>query len=111
MASLLSYSQCTPFDYKSQTYNIFKSKYKNLRYSLSPASVYKLQADDLANLPGLSFKLFGSTDYWRILLDYNGLYDPLNDLYPGLVLNVPSRSDLLTLLSSKDESIKKSFTF
>jgi hypothetical protein len=56
-------------------------------------------AKDVANLPGISFNVYGTTDLWHIILAFNGLSDPLNDLYPGLVLNIPNKSDVLSLLS------------
>lgn len=99
MASILLWSSCTPYNTKSNTYNVFSSRYKNIRYNLRPYTTYTVTAKDVANLPGISFNVYGTTDLWHIILAFNGLSDPLNDLYPGLVLNIPNKSDVLSLLS------------
>lgn len=99
MSSILLWSSCTPYNTKSNTYNVFGSRYKNIRYNLRPYSTYVVTAKDVANLPGISFNVYGTTDLWHVILSFNGLSDPLNDLYPGLVLNIPNKSDVLALLS------------
>lgn len=103
MPSILSFSQCTPYDYKSGQYNIFKSNYKSLRFLLPTYSTYVVGAEDCSNLPGISYKVYGTTDLWRVILDFNGLSDPLNDIYPGLTLNLPNKSDLLIALSGNED--------
>ena len=102
--SRYNWSNCTPYDFSAKAYNVFLSKYKNLRYVMNEVDQYVVSSDDIANLPGISFKLYGTTDLWRILMEYNGLSDPLSDIYIGLVLRVPDKSDILTLLSQNDET-------
>ena len=97
--SKLTYSECTPFNTKSKYYSPFKSNYKNLRYKLSSKQTYTVSTDDLANFVGISYKLYGTVDLWRVILDFNGLNDPISDLYIGQVLQIPSKTDILTLLS------------
>lgn len=107
MSSVLDWSACTPYNYKANSYNVFNSRYKNIRYRLHPYTTYTVKAQDMANLPGISFNLYGTTDLWHVLLSFNGLSDPLNDIYPGLVLNVPNKNDILVLLSQTSANSKK----
>lgn len=41
----------------------------------------------------LSYKIYGDTQYWWILLKYNNIID-LNDLYKGRVISYPSLNDI-----------------
>lgn len=98
--SLFLWSRCTPYNADAKMYQPFGSKYKNLRYLLKTSITYKVTAADMANLPGISYKVYGTVDLWRAILEYNGLSDPLNDIYAGLLLNLPDKSELLTVLSA-----------
>ena len=71
---------------------------------MNEQSQYVVTSEDIANLPGISFKIYGTTDLWRILLEYNGLTDPLSDIHVGLTLRVPDKSDILTLLSQSTDT-------
>lgn len=44
--------------------------------------------------PGLiSYDLYGSTEYWMVLLYYNNIVD-ISELAPGKILTYPSKEDL-----------------
>lgn len=107
MSSALRWANCTPFDTKSNTYSVFSSRYKNLRYKLHPESTYRVNQQDMANLPGISFNVYGTTDLWHAILSFNGLSDPLNDIYPGLVLQIPSKTALLSVLTFVNNTQRK----
>lgn len=100
----LTYSKCTPFNTKGKYYSVFKSTYKNIRYRMGTNQTYTVGVDDVANLPGISYKLYGTVDLWRVILEFNGLSDPINDLYVGQVLQIPSKTDVLSILSSSDST-------
>lgn len=110
MSSSLLWSNCTPFNYISGMYNVFNSKYKNLRYRLKPSSTYTVTQKDVANLPGISYNVYGTTDFWHVILVFNGLSDPLNDLYPGLVLQIPDKTSILTALTSDQGTTRNRVT-
>jgi hypothetical protein len=38
--------------------------------------------------------MYGSDQYWWILMKYNQVFDVFNDLYEGQVLSVPDRMDV-----------------
>lgn len=61
----------------------------------------QIDAEGAANLPGLAAKFLGSRYYWWVLLMYNGLYDPLNDIIPGAILKIPNPQQLNTYLQNR----------
>ena len=100
----LTWSSCTPYNSNVGGYNVFDSKYKNLRYKISSVKQYKVTSTDMANLPGISYVTYGTVDLWRAILEFNGLTDPLSDIYPGVVLRLPSKTALLSVLSESNSS-------
>jgi hypothetical protein len=87
------YSAYTPYD-NTGYYDIFQSGYKNVRFGMQPNQQFQLDNSTAYNLPGIAYALYGDTSLWYALLAYNGLNDPLTDVYPGLVLQIPAKSDL-----------------
>lgn len=98
MSSSLTWSLCTPYT-TTYGYDSFHSLYKNLRYRIKNHTTYKVTAADVANLPGISFNVYGTVDLWRVILEYNGLSDPINDVQIGMTLNIPDKSAVASLLS------------
>lgn len=85
-------------------YSVFKSAYKNIRFGVRVSQYITLSSADAANLPGLSFRLFNDTSLWRVLLAFNGLEDPLSDVYAGQKLAIPAKSDVIAYLSSQQKN-------
>jgi hypothetical protein len=104
-----NWSRYTPLD-NSGNYDKFKSGYKNLRFNVQPNTQIQLKSTDVANLPGLAFRLFGDTSLWRALLAYNGLSDPISDLAVGLVLRVPTKADVIAYLSKQQNNQQQTLT-
>lgn len=103
------YSSFTPAD-NTNYYDIFRSGYKNVRFNIQPNQQLQLDDSTAYNLPGLAYSLYGDTSLWYSLLAYNGLNDPLSDIYPGLVLNVPTKSDLVAYISRTQSATNTSVT-
>lgn len=101
MANSYDYSSYTPIDNTGSAYSVFKSAYKNIRFALSTAQTYPVDESDMANLAGIAFRLYGDVSLWRMLLAFNGLQDQVQEVYPGLVLNCPNKSDVIAYLSSQ----------
>jgi hypothetical protein len=95
------WSNYTPLDSTGNNYDKFKSAYKNVRFNVQPTTQIQLTATDMANLPGLAFRLFNDTSLWRALLAYNGLSDPLSDIAVGMVLMVPTKAALISYFSQQ----------
>ena len=56
-----------------------------------PASIKVVTHTVLAGetLSNIAFKYYGDSSYWMYIADYNSIYNPLFDLKPGDVLNIP----------------------
>ena len=98
------YTQFTPLDNTLSQYDIFKSAYKNIRFGVATTQKYKIKNSDVANLPGLSYRLFGTPNLWRVLLHFNGLNDPVSDIVVGMELNVPSKADIIAYISKQQNN-------
>ncbi len=98
------YGRYTPVDNTGREYSIFKSAFKNIRFALAYSSTYTITESDLANLVGIADKMYGDVSLWRVLLAFNGLQDPIQDIYPGLVLKIPSKSDIIAYISKQQNN-------
>lgn len=99
-----TWTECTPTNKYLDGYEPTLSTYCNIRFAVRTASTFTVTAANMSNLPGIAYITLGSTDYWRVLLDYNGLYDPLTDIYPGLVLKIPDKAALTSILGKTNNS-------
>lgn len=104
MAQNYSYSQYTPVTSDGRAWSIWRSAYKNIRFSLRLERVVTLTESDTANLPGISFRQYGTVDYWRILLHYNGLADPIQDVYAGMSFNLPTQASIVSWLTRQQNN-------
>lgn len=109
MATDYDYSRYTPIDNTGSNYDIFRSAYKNIRFGLTTTTKMTISEADQANLPGLSYRLYGDTSLWRILLRFNGISDAIQDVYPGLVLNVPDKASIINYLSRQQANRQLTF--
>ncbi len=55
-------------------------------YTVTEADIYR---PDL-----MSMRITGNINYAWIIFRFNGIMDPWNDIYPGLVLNIPNTYDI-----------------
>lgn len=82
--------------------NYSSARYKNIKFLLQAQRTYLVKQGDACNLPGIAFKEYGDKDYWWVIGLYNGIIDPIQDLTPGTLLQLPSITDINTLLSADD---------
>lgn len=80
--------------------NIWDAHFKNIHLWVPTAETITVDAEWEANLPGLAAAKLGSRYLWWALMMYNGLQDPIADMKPGKVLNIPDASALVTFLNS-----------
>ncbi|MNY52299.1 hypothetical protein D3C86_1879570 [compost metagenome] len=66
--------------------------------------VRPLSEADVANLPGLSFELYGVADFWRVLLAYNGLQDAIQDVYAGMQFQFPTKSSAISWMTQQQNN-------
>jgi nucleoid-associated protein YgaU len=110
MSNDYDYSRYTPVDNTGKAFTPFKSAYKNIRFALSVVGTYPVDESDMANLVGIAFKIYGDTSLWRMLLSFNGISNQVQDVYPGLILNYPSKSDVIAYLSKQQTNQTQTFT-
>ena len=79
-------------------YNIYDAKFKNVRFAVSVGKIITIDSGTEANLPLIAEREMGDQYLWWVLLDFNGLLDPIQDITPGRKLKIPDRAGLLSFL-------------
>ncbi len=77
-----------------------KSSYITNLPNLQVQEQYILQAADVPFPELLSYKKYGTTDYWWILLMFNGVIDPIKEMSAGKLWSIPTFSSIQTMLST-----------
>lgn len=103
------YSRYTPLDNTFDNYDIFRSAYKNIRFAIPFTDTVTINQTDIANLAGLSFRVYGKTSLWRLILAYNGLQDPIQDMWAGQILKLPSLGSIISYLNEQLHSKQETF--
>jgi hypothetical protein len=55
---------------------------------------YRVKSSDLLRPDIISYKCYGSVDYWWIILLVNNITNPFTDLVEGIILTIPSKLDI-----------------
>jgi hypothetical protein len=110
VSSDYDYSRFTPLDNTGTAYNFVKSAYKNIRFALPAVQTLVISDPDVGNLAGIAFRFYGDVSLWRMLLAYNGMQDPIQDMYPGQVLKLPAKAAVIQYLNSQLQSQQKTLT-
>jgi hypothetical protein len=105
-----NYSKYTPLDNTGDQYDVFVSGYKNIRFNIQQTSQLQLDNSTAYNLPGIAYQVYGDTSLWWALLAYNGLNDPLSDVYPGLVLLIPPKAQIQAYISRQSSGSTPTLT-
>lgn len=104
------YTRFTPLDNTGESYDFLRSSYKNIRFALPTAQTITVTEPDIANLAGLAYRVYGDTSLWRMILAFNGLNDPIQDMWPGQVLNLPSKPAIIAYLNEQTHTKQQTFT-
>ena len=111
--SIPSYSDVTPLTtlFSGVTdIDFLSSQYKNMRYSVSVDKVITIDAKYEANLPGLAFDYYADQEYWRAIMCFNGLIDPINDVCVGAQIGMPNKSSLDAFFAATSATINNTQT-
>lgn len=95
------YGKNTPADSSNRTKPPIVSGFRNIRYALDYAKTIVVTQADVGNLPGISYREYGTESAFHAILAYNGLTDPLTDLYPGVRLRLFTKASLDAYLSEQ----------
>lgn len=102
-----SYSDVTPIiQLMDGTYDldVQSSEYANVRWNVPVDRLVTITAPYVANLPGLAYDVYGNQDYWRAILAFNGLQDPISDVQVGVVIGLPNDAGLQAFLTRTKQS-------
>ena len=55
---------------------------------------YRVDSSDLPDPALISFKCYGTPDFWWLIMLFNGVENPLTELAEGILLEIPSRLDI-----------------
>jgi nucleoid-associated protein YgaU len=84
-----------------QDLDIFSARFKDIRFGVPSSVSVEVDSATEANLPGLADKYLGDQALWWIILEYNGLVDPIEDITPGTVLRIPERRSVIQYLDAR----------
>lgn len=93
----------------SSRWDLFLSSIANVKYNVPKAKSITLTAADAANLPGIAALHLGSRYLWYVLLHYNGLYNSVEDVTPGMTINIPDITSLLAYLKRNTSATSAGF--
>lgn len=110
MSTDYNYSRYTPLDSTGLDYDVLKSAYKNLRFSLATTRKHSVTSADMANLPGIAHVYYGDVSLWRAIMTFNGLDDAIQDVYPGMQLNLFDKSALIDFISKQQKNTQLTLT-
>jgi len=110
VSSDYDYSRFTPLDNTGKAYDVFRSAYKNIRFALPAVQSIVVTDPDIGNLVGIAFRVYGDVSLWRMIMAYNGMQDPIQDMYPGQVLKFPAKSSVIQYLNSQLQSQQPTIT-
>lgn len=94
----------SPVDTTGKRRSVFTSAYKNVRYALVFMKTVIVTQADIANLPGFAYDFYGDESAFHVLLAYNGLTDPITDIYVGLPLKLFTKASLDAYLASQTQN-------
>lgn len=87
-----------------QSLDLLGAKFNNLAMLIPSSRTIVVNSSAEANLPFLADKYMGTSSlFWAIAM-FNGIIDPINDVYIGRRLLIPARSAIISLLEAGSRS-------
>lgn len=74
------------FDFLKNSLSNFVMKYDH--------GEYRVGDDDIMRPELISFKVYGSVQYWWLICHVNKIYDIFNDIKSGMLLIIPNMIDI-----------------
>jgi hypothetical protein len=81
--------------------NFWDAPFKDIAFSVPSVETVMVDAQWTANLPGLAQEKLGSPFLWWAILMFNGLYDSIRDVQPGVQLRIPDRNRLMAFIQAR----------
>lgn len=70
---------------------------------------YIIRSPEEFAAPTLSYKFYGTVDYYWFLCWYNGIINPTRELKAGMEIKVPDYAQMVAYLSDVEKGTKQSF--
>lgn len=77
-----------PINNQSRTLDWLNAPYLKIN-EITSFTEYYIKNVEAYRADILSFKFYGTVDYWYVIPQYNGILNPLQDLHEGLKIKVP----------------------
>lgn len=84
--------------------NIYDAKFRDLRFAMVATRSIEVDASTEANLPGLAETYLGDQSLWWVILEFNGLLDPIQDIRAGVQLLIPERRAVIAFLEARENA-------
>jgi hypothetical protein len=84
--NVISVNETQEYDHLNNTLSRFVMSY--------PVSYYRIVEADVMRPDLISYKVYGTVDYWWIVLFVNDIEDPLDDITAGTILKIPNILDI-----------------
>ena len=97
-------SRYMPVNPDKDDLNFYDAKFANMRFSVAAGREIIVDASNEANLPGIAETYFGDQSLWWLILDYNGLIDPIQDIKVGTRLLLPERRSIIAFLEARESN-------
>lgn len=72
-------------------------------------TTYTISEDEEYNAPLLSYNAYGSTAFWWVLMNYNGMVS-MFDIKTGTVIKIPFQAEVIAVLSDAQTYVDSSST-
>jgi len=59
-----------------------------------PSGYYRVEAIDILRPDIISYKVYGTVEFWWLILLVNGIENPFTDLLEGMILEIPNKLDI-----------------
>lgn len=80
--------------------DILSSKYINLIESVRNYNIITVTSVEEFRPDIISKQYYGTEELWWVICQFNGVVNPLEDLYKGLEIKIPKYQDLVLYLQS-----------
>lgn len=75
--------------------------YVNLYDNVAQYSQYQVTEMEVGQPDLIAYNVYGQEQYDWIIMDFNGLVDPYNDMYVGQILRIPDLQQTLAYLNQQ----------
>lgn len=86
----------TSFVYQDENQRYFMGTFAALSLGPDPTDTfYVLEAGDVARPDMISYKMYKTPELYWVILSVNGILDPFEGMYPGMLLRIPAMKRLI----------------